>query len=70
MPVVIWKSEKPRCFKGINKSQLSVSYFNQPKAWMSGDIMDQILSKINCKLQVQFRSIINIIHGQLRLSST
>lgn len=27
-PVVIWKSTKPRCFNGINKSHLSVEYFD------------------------------------------
>ena len=29
--VVIWKSENPRCFKGIDRSNLAVQYFSQPK---------------------------------------
>ena len=31
-PIIIWKSEHPRCYKGINKSELPVEYFSQPKA--------------------------------------
>ena len=53
MPVAIWKSENPRCFKGINKSQLPVKYFNQPKAWMSGDILHQVLSQINRQIKIK-----------------
>ena len=38
-PIVIWKSDKPRCFKRVNKSQVPVQYFSQKKAWMNGDIL-------------------------------
>ena len=57
-PVVIWKSKNPRCFKGISKSDLPVSYFDQPKAWMTGEILDQVLTKINSRLKLKSRSII------------
>lgn len=57
-PIVIWKSDKPRCFKRVNKSQLPVQYFSQKKAWMTGDILDQVLSKINRTLRVNGRSVI------------
>ena len=57
VPVVIWKSEKPRCFRGINKSQLPVQYFHQSKAWMTGDILHQVLSKINRQLAAKSRSV-------------
>ena len=34
-PIVIRKSENPRCLMGIaNKADLPCRYFNQPKAWM------------------------------------
>ena len=49
-PIVIWKSENPRCFKKLNKSNLPVTYFSQKKAWMTGDIMDTILAKLNKQL--------------------
>ena len=57
-PVVIYKSAKPRCFKRIDKRQLPVSYFHQNKAWMSGDIMNSILSKLNTRLISQNYSIL------------
>jgi hypothetical protein len=38
-PIVIWKSEKPRCFKGVDKSQLPVRYYSHSKAWMTGDAL-------------------------------
>ena len=31
-PIVIWKSENPRCFRGLEKSSLPVKYFQQKKA--------------------------------------
>ena len=58
MPIVIWKSENPRCFKGIQKSMLPVEYFSQPKAWMTGKILHKILSKINIKLRRKGRSVL------------
>ena len=43
-PVVIWKSENPRCFKMFDKSILPVSYHSQKKSWMTGDIMKCVLT--------------------------
>ena len=51
--IVIWKSEKPRYFKGIDVNQLPVKYFSQSKAWMTGNILDTILSKINRQLSTK-----------------
>ena len=48
--IVIWKAEKPRCFKGIDVSKLPVTYFNQTNAWMTGEILDEILTKSNRRL--------------------
>lgn len=44
-PVGIWKSEKPHCFKWIDKSLLPVDYHHQKKAWMTGDILESILKQ-------------------------
>ena len=57
-PIVIWKSDKPRCFKKVNKSQLPVQYFSQKKAWMTGGILDQVLSKINGTLRMNGHSVL------------
>ena len=55
--IVIWKSENPRCFKGIDRSNLPVRYFSQPKGWMTGEILDKVLSKLNRQLRSKGRSI-------------
>ena len=49
-PIFIWKSANPRCLKRFDKSVLPVTYFDQRKAWMTGDITEAILSKFNCRL--------------------
>lgn len=55
--VVIWKYAKPRCFKSIDMDSLPVHYFSQPKAWMTADILEMILSKLNRRLSSQHRKI-------------
>ena len=57
-PVVIWKSENPRCLQRFNKLCLPVSYYSQPKAWMTGEILDDILSKLNRRLTTTNRNIL------------
>ena len=49
-PIFIWKSETPRCLRNFDKSVLPVDYFAQKKAWMSGEIMDALLTKVNGQL--------------------
>ena len=56
-PIVIWKSKKPRCFKGITKCQLPVQYFDQPNAWMSGEILHEVLAKLNRKLLANHQQV-------------
>ena len=56
-PVVIGMSERPRCFKGVDKSHLPVKYFNQKKAWMSSEILDKVLSAFNQKMKGKDHSI-------------
>ena len=46
-PVFIWKSENPRCLHGFDTSCLPVSYYSQSEAWMSGVILEDILTKPN-----------------------
>jgi hypothetical protein len=57
-PVVIWKSKNPRCFKGVRKESLPVRYYSQPKSWMTGDILHDILGSLNRKLRAKGRSIL------------
>ena len=51
--VVIWKSENSRNRVSIVTAQ----YFSQPKGWMTGEILDTVLSKLNQQLRSKGRSI-------------
>ena len=46
-PILIRKSETPRCLQNFEKSALPVYNFGQKKAWMTGEIMDAVLTKLN-----------------------
>ncbi len=58
-PIVIWKSENPRCFKGIDKSKLPVWYYAQKKSWMNSEILHDTSQEISFAA-----------YGQCRVSST
>ena len=59
-PIVIWKSKKPRCFKGLkNPSRpANVHYFSNKKSWMNSEIFETVLSRLNKRLLSQKRKII------------
>ena len=48
--IVVWKAEKSRCFKGVDMSKLPVQYYSQTNAWMTGEILDTVLTKLNRRL--------------------
>ena len=52
---IIWKSKKTRYFKGIDVSKLPVKSFCQSNAWMSGEILDELLTKVNRQLSFSSR---------------
>ena len=58
LPIVVWRSANPRCFKGVNKSKLPVLYYNQSKSWMTGDILSDVVSKVNARLKRKGRSVL------------
>lgn len=60
-PVVIQKAENLRCLKRFDKAVLPVDYYSQKKAWMDGDIMEAILTKLNLRLSSCGRSILLFI---------
>ena len=47
--VVTWKSADPQCFKGFDEHQLCVKYYDQQKAWMTGEVLDSYLTAFNSK---------------------
>ncbi len=56
--LAIGKYAKPRCFKG---AQVPVSYTNNPKAWMNGELFVQWLQKLNTQMRAQSRQIALVI---------
>ena len=60
-PVFIWKSETPRCLRKFDKSVLPVDYYAQKRAWMTGEIMDIVLAKLNRRLSRNNQSILLIM---------
>ena len=54
----IWKSENPRCLRGFDKPCLPVTFYSQSKAWMSGEILEDILTKLNQCLIKSNRNIL------------
>jgi hypothetical protein len=62
-PIVIGKSAKPRCFKGISdRSKLPCIYFNQCKAWMESEILEEILINLNRRLKTENRKYLQTPH--------
>lgn len=57
-PLVIGKSENPRCFKNIKKSQLPVKWAFNKKAWMTRDIFKPWVTDINSQMKKEKRNIV------------
>ena len=57
-PIVIWGSAKPRCFKNLIKPEgtYDVHYYSSQKLWMTSEIMDSVLTKINRKMPAAKRN--------------
>ncbi len=61
-PLVIGHSAKPRCFKGLVSTLcLPVTYSSNKKAWMTSDLFQQWLDKLNGKMKTENRSILLFI---------
>ena len=58
-PVIIGHAVQPRCFKHLNdrKRPYGCYYVSNKKAWMINDVMDNILSSLNQRLQQRQRNI-------------
>ena len=57
--VVVGKSKSPKCFKGIRSVPLD--YFANTKAWMTGDLFEDIVKKWNRQFSKEKRNILLII---------
>ena len=60
LPIVIWKSKTPRCFRLASAAdKLSkVMYFADRKSWMQVEIMEKILETLNRQMLKEKRNVI------------
>ena len=63
LPVVIGKAAKPRCFKGIRdpKKPAAIPYYSSPKAWMTTNIIESVLTDLNRQMVRQGRKILLLL---------
>jgi len=57
-PIVIGKSQKPRCFNKIKPETLPVRYLANKRAWMTGGIYNDFIKTLNRQMQRQKRKIL------------
>ena len=57
-PLVIGKSQKPRCFKHISPSSLPVTWKHNKKAWMTTSIYEEWLKSFNSRMRAQGRKVL------------
>ena len=64
-PIVIGKAAKPRCFKAIKdpKKPGGIPYYAHPKAWMTTEVMTELLMLLNERLVKQNRNILLLMSG-------
>ena len=60
-PVVVWTTDQPKCFRGLDRSHLPVKYCHQSKAWMSAGILHSYLTAFNLKMREQKRSVVVLL---------
>ena len=59
-PIVIRRSQKPRCFRLASASDklAEVSYFDDSKSWMQVEIMEKVIDTLNHQMRKQGRKVI------------
>ena len=62
-PVVIWKSKVPRCFKKLKDPSrpFDANYYSNPKSWMTSEVMEALLTRLNQKLSNEKRKVILLL---------
>lgn len=62
-PLLIGKSENPRCFKAFRKNnkRLPILYESNQKSWMTGKIFADYMTRINNKMRSEDRKILMLL---------
>ena len=73
-PLVIGKAANPRCFRGVDKALIPVTYRSNRKAWMTGVLFSEWLERLNAKVKAQKRNILMFLdncgaHPKLQFSN-
>lgn len=73
-PMIIGKSEKPRCFKHVDLRKLPVNWQSNKRSWMTSSIFEVWMNKFNEKMKKEKRHILLFLdnatcHPKLNLSN-
>ncbi|GBL85208.1 Tigger transposable element-derived protein 6 [Araneus ventricosus] len=60
-PLVIWRCQRPRCFKGKDLHRVGVSWYANKKAWMTSSIFEEWLVNFNKKMRNQARKVLLVL---------
>ncbi|GBN33763.1 Tigger transposable element-derived protein 6 [Araneus ventricosus] len=60
-PLVIWRCQRPRCFKGKDLNRLGVSWYANKKAWMTSSIFEEWLVNFDKKMRNQARKVLLVL---------
>ena len=73
-PLMIGKSQRPRCFKNADLNTLGVTWCANKKAWMTSAIFEQWLKEFDSKMRRRNRNVILLLdnapcHPEISLSN-
>ncbi|GBM43299.1 Tigger transposable element-derived protein 4 [Araneus ventricosus] len=60
-PLVIWRCQRPRCFKGKDLNRLGVSWYDNKKTWMTSSIFEEWLVNFDKKMRNQGRKVLLVL---------
>ncbi|KAG0441799.1 Tigger transposable element-derived protein 4 [Dictyocoela muelleri] len=60
-PLLIGKSNRPRCFKNVNMSSFNIIYKANKSSWLTSVIFNEYLDLLNLKLIQEDRNILLIV---------
>lgn len=60
-PLIIWKSQRPRCFKGKDISKLGIHWRSNKKAWMTAEVFEEWLMDFDRKMVKEKRNVLLVL---------
>ncbi|GBM64586.1 Tigger transposable element-derived protein 6 [Araneus ventricosus] len=61
--LVIWRCQRPRCFKGKDLNRLGVSWYANKKAWMTSSIFEEWLVNFDKKMRNRARKVLLVLEN-------